>query len=203
MRKRRPVRARRSVFAASSRLRSICAIDAMPARTPTGMLRNTLHATRMIAVPVISIGGTLNARMYETPITVPGMANDSIVPNSNAPWPAKRWRVSSHAARMPSAAVSGAAIADSLTVVQNEFHAAPAHRRPCGAPFDAERLHVVLQRRRVVAPPRLDEAAGERHRVDHDRQQRPWQRDCVRTRCGCDRAAAVGSPASPLPDSAV
>ena len=31
---------------------------------------------------------------------------------------------------MPSAAVSGAAIAESLTVVQNEFHAAPAQMRP-------------------------------------------------------------------------
>ena len=38
-------------------------------------------------MPVISIGGTLNARMYETPITVPGIANDSIVPNSNSDWP--------------------------------------------------------------------------------------------------------------------
>ena len=64
-------------------------------------------------------------------MTVPGMANDSIVPNSNAPWPTKRWRVSSHAARMPSAAVSGAATAESLTVVQNEFHAAPDQMRPC------------------------------------------------------------------------
>ena len=104
----------------------------MPARTPTGMLRNTLQTTRIIAVPVISIGGTLNARMYETPMTVPGIANESIVPNSNAPRPAKRWRVSSQAARMPSAAVIGAAIADSLTVVQNEFHAAPAQMRPSG-----------------------------------------------------------------------
>ena len=33
---------------------------------------------------------------------------------------------------MPSAAVSGAAIAESFTVVQNEFHAAPAQMRPCG-----------------------------------------------------------------------
>ena len=83
-----------SVVDASSRLLSICAIDAMPARTPTGMLRNTLQTTRISAVPVISIGGTLNARMYDTPITVPGIANDSIVPNSNAAWPAKRCRVS-------------------------------------------------------------------------------------------------------------
>ena len=48
----------------------------------------------MIAVPVISIGGTLKARMYDTPITVPGIANDSIVPNSNAAWPTKSCRVS-------------------------------------------------------------------------------------------------------------
>jgi hypothetical protein len=35
----------------------------MPARTPTGMLRNTKHMTRIEAVPVSSIGGTLKARM--------------------------------------------------------------------------------------------------------------------------------------------
>ena len=34
---------------------------------------------------------------------------------------------------MPSAAVTGAAIAESLIVVQNEFHAAPVHSR-CRAP---------------------------------------------------------------------
>ena len=31
---------------------------------------------------------------------------------------------------MPSAAVTGAAIAESVIVVQNEFHAAPVHNRP-------------------------------------------------------------------------
>src|SRR6478609_4235115 len=121
-----------SVTDASSRLLSIWVIDAMPARTPTGMLRKMLQTTRMIAVPVISMGGTLNARMYDTPMTVPGIANDIIVPNSNADWPTNFCRVSRYAARMPSAAVSGAAIAESSTVVQNEFHAAPVHRRPCG-----------------------------------------------------------------------
>ena len=37
---------------------------------------------------------------------------------------------------MPSAAVSGAAIAESLTVVQNEFHAAPGQEpvRPHSTP---------------------------------------------------------------------
>ncbi len=80
---------------------------------------------------------------------------------------------------MPSAAVSGAAIAESFTVVQNEFHAAPAQMHAVRSPFDAERLDVVPQRRRVVAAPGLDEAAGERHRVDDDRQQRPGQRDAV------------------------
>ena len=74
-----------SVVEASSRLLSICAIEAMPARTPTGMLRKTLQAISTRAVPVISIGGTLEARMYEMPITVPGIANESIVPNSKAP----------------------------------------------------------------------------------------------------------------------
>ena len=93
---------------------------------------------------------------------------------------------------MPSAAVSGAAIAESLTVVQNEFHAAPAHRMPWRSPFDAERLHVVPQRQRVVAAPGLDEAAGERHRVDHDREQRPRQRDAVAER-GARRPAAASA----------
>ena len=80
---------------------------------------------------------------------------------------------------MPSAAVTGAAIAESLIVVQNEFHAAPVHRRPWRGPFEAERLRVVPQRQRVVAAPGLDEAAGERHRVDHDGERRPRQRDAV------------------------
>jgi hypothetical protein len=33
----------------------------MPARTPTGMFRNTKHSTMISAVPVISSGGTLKA----------------------------------------------------------------------------------------------------------------------------------------------
>src|SRR4029079_15718254 len=114
-----------SVVDASSRLRSICAIEAMPARTPTGMLRNTLQTISTSAVPVISIGGTLKARMYETPITVPGIANDSIVPNSNAARPAKRCRVRMYAVRIPRTAVIGAATAESSTVVQNELHDVP------------------------------------------------------------------------------
>ncbi len=36
---------------------------AIPARTPTGMFRKTKATTRMMPVPVSSIGGTLNARM--------------------------------------------------------------------------------------------------------------------------------------------
>ena len=95
MTRRRVVKPRApSVTDASSRLLSIWLIDAMPARTPTGMLRKTKHTMRTIPVPVISIGGTLNARMYDTPMTVPGMANDSIVPNSNATFPLKFCRVS-------------------------------------------------------------------------------------------------------------
>ena len=50
------------VSEASSRLRSIWLMEAMPARTPTGMLRNTKQITMIIAVPVISIGGTLKAK---------------------------------------------------------------------------------------------------------------------------------------------
>ncbi len=121
-----------SVADASSRLRSICVIAAIPARTPTGMLRKTLQRTRISAVPVISIGGTLNARIYETPITVPGIANESIVPNSKIDRPTKRWRVRSQAARIPSPAVSGAATAESASVVRNELHAAPAQMSPSG-----------------------------------------------------------------------
>ena len=62
---RRTVAAERapSVSEASSRLLSIWLKVAMPARTPTGMLRNTKHITSTKAVPVISIGGTLKARM--------------------------------------------------------------------------------------------------------------------------------------------
>ena len=52
-----------STVEASSRLLSIWLIAAIPARTPTGMLRKTLQTTRISAVPVISIGGTLNASM--------------------------------------------------------------------------------------------------------------------------------------------
>ena len=43
--------------------------------------------------PVSSSGGTLNATMYDTPITVPGIAKLTIVRNSNARRPAKRCRV--------------------------------------------------------------------------------------------------------------
>ena len=62
----------RNVDDASSSVLSICASAATPARTPTGMLRNTKHSTRIAMPPVNSSGATLNATMYETPITVPG-----------------------------------------------------------------------------------------------------------------------------------
>ena len=173
----------------------------MPARTPTGMLRKTLQTTRISAVPVISIGGTLNARMYDTPMTVPGIANDSMVPNSNA--------VLSGEA-LPRQQVGGQ---DSERRGQRrgdrrQLHGRP-ERIPGGAgpdeavrsPFDAERLHVVLERERVVAAPGFDEAAGERHRVDHDRHHDPRQRDAV-ARAGARRSAArSAAPASPLPET--
>ncbi len=82
----------RSISDASSRLRSIWLIAAMPARTPTGMLRKTKQTTRISPVPVSSIGGTLKARIYDTPTTVPGIAKLSIVANSKARWPANRQR---------------------------------------------------------------------------------------------------------------
>ena len=50
-----------SVSELSSRLRSICDMEATPARTPTGMLRKMKESTRMMPVPVISMGGTLKA----------------------------------------------------------------------------------------------------------------------------------------------
>ena len=52
-----------SVSEASSRLYSICDREVRLDRTPTGMLRNTKQITRIAAVPVSSIGGTLNAMM--------------------------------------------------------------------------------------------------------------------------------------------
>ena len=65
------------------------------------------------------------------PSTVPGMANASSAPNSNARCPANLVRASSHAISRPSVAHSGAAIAASRTVVNSEFHAVPAQTRPC------------------------------------------------------------------------
>ena len=52
-----------SVSELSSSDLSSCDIEAMPARTPTGMLRKMKLTTRMMPVPVSSIGGTLKARM--------------------------------------------------------------------------------------------------------------------------------------------
>ena len=83
----------RSVADASSSVLSIWASAATPARTPTGMLRNTKHSTRIAMPPVSSSGGTLNATIYETPITVPGIAKLTSVRNSKARRPAKRCRV--------------------------------------------------------------------------------------------------------------
>ena len=53
----------RSIVLASSRLLSSCLKLAVPARTPTGRLRNTKHSTMIRPVPVSSKGGTLKARM--------------------------------------------------------------------------------------------------------------------------------------------
>src|SRR6185437_6990409 len=64
----------RSVDDASSSVLSTCASAATPERTPTGMLRNTKHSTRIAMPPVNSSGATLKATMYDTPITVPGTA---------------------------------------------------------------------------------------------------------------------------------
>ena len=48
---------------ASSKLGSSWLIAAMPARMPVGMFRKMKHTTSITPVPVISIGGTLNARI--------------------------------------------------------------------------------------------------------------------------------------------
>ena len=53
----------RSISEASSSDLSNCLKAAVPARTPTGRLRNMKHKTMMRPVPVNSTGGTLNARM--------------------------------------------------------------------------------------------------------------------------------------------
>ena len=46
-------------------------------------------------------------------------------------------------------------------------------------PFDGERLRIVLQRQRVVAAPRLDEPAHQRHYIDDQREHRPRNRNAV------------------------
>src|SRR4029450_418011 len=139
---------------ASAGLVSIWVSAAVRARAPTGMLRKMKHTISTMPVPVISIGGTLNARMYETPMTGPGMANDSMLPDSTAALPRKLCRVRRYAERMPSAAVSGAASAASLIVVQNEFQAAPAHRMPWLVHSIARAFAEGLRAGAAVRPPR-------------------------------------------------
>ena len=88
--------------------------------------------------PVSSSGATLNATMYDTPITVPGMAKLTSVRNSNARRPTKRWRVMTYAASRPTTAVSGAAIAATSMVVKRLFHAEPVKMRALLSNVDAE-----------------------------------------------------------------
>ena len=59
------------------------------------------------------------------------MANASKAENSKARCPANCVRASSQLIRRPRPAHSGAAMAASLTVVNNELHAVPAQTRPC------------------------------------------------------------------------
>ena len=102
------------------------------------------------------------------------------MPNSNASCPAKRWRVSRYATRIPTArAVIGAAMAESVTVVQNELHAAPAHRMPFAVHSMPNALDVMTQRERVIASPRLGEPTDQSHHVDDDGESEPRQRDPV------------------------
>ena len=120
----------RRVSAASSKLLSIWVIEAIPARIPTGMLRNMKHKTMIVAEPVNSNGAVLKAKMYATPITVPGTAKLNIVPSSNRFFPLKLCRDSKYAVRMPKPQVSGAAMLASWSVVQNELHAPPDQTMP-------------------------------------------------------------------------
>ncbi|OQC08322.1 MAG: hypothetical protein BWX79_01676 [Alphaproteobacteria bacterium ADurb.Bin100] len=53
----------RSISEASSSDLSSCRKAAVPARTPTGRLRNMKHSMMIRPVPVSSTGGTLKARM--------------------------------------------------------------------------------------------------------------------------------------------
>ena len=80
--------------------------------------------------PVSSSGATLNATMYDTPITVPGIAKLTIVRNSNARRPTKRWRVITYAESRPTIAVSGAEIAATSIVVNRLSHAEPTNIVP-------------------------------------------------------------------------
>ena len=84
----------------------------------------------MSPVPVNSMGGTLKAKMYATPITVPGIANDSSVRNSNARWPLNVVRAIRYADKMPTMAVSGAAASENCKVLNSECQAAPVNRKP-------------------------------------------------------------------------
>ena len=120
----------RSVDDASSSVLSIWASAAMPARTPTGMLRNTKHSTRIAIPPVNSSGATLNATMYATPMTVPGIAKLTMVRNSNVRRPANWWRVITYAESRPTIAVSGADTAATSMVVNRLSHAEPVKRGP-------------------------------------------------------------------------
>src|SRR5450830_1759478 len=116
---------------ASSRLLSSCLNAAAPERMLTGKFRKTKHSTRMALVPVSSKGGTLNATMYATPSTVPGIAKESIEENSNTACPLNLTRTTRKAISKPSKAVSGAAYPANLTVVQNDGQAIPLQIRPC------------------------------------------------------------------------
>ena len=76
----------------------------------------------------------------------------------------------------PIAAVSGAETAAIVSVVKNEFQAAPLQIRPCALGADREGIDVVAQREAVVAAPGLDEAAEHDHQVDDGGERRPGQR---------------------------
>ena len=133
------------------------------------------------------------------PTTVPGIANDSIVDELERALAREALAVEQvgdeRGRTRPSAAPATAA---SFSVVKNEFQAPPVRRSRAAPELDAERRHVVAQRRRVVAAPRLDEAAGEDHRVDDDRERDPRQRERGRS-APTVRGSGMRMPPSPLP----
>ena len=135
------------------------------------------------------------------PTTVPGIANDSSVPNSKARLPAKSWRESSHAVSSPIAAVSGAASRNGQRGAERGPGGA-GEMQPALGHLDGEAGEEVIQREAVVAPDGLHEAADEDRGIDDQRERGPRQRDAVAEPAQA-RGSGTARPASPLPVTVV